>query len=67
MKKEFEIIQDKYPAYSSLICFTKLIRGKKYPWSLVRKWFNKLVDKDDYDKEVKKEVLGYLGRVNQEK
>ena len=67
MKKQFEIIQDKYPAHSSFICFEKLIAGKNYKWNIVRKWFNKLVDKDDYDKDDKKEVLEFLRLANQEK
>ena len=64
MKKEFEIIQDNFPDLSSCMCFVKLIKGKKYPMPKVRVWFNKLVDKTDYDRMDKNDLMKFLSRVN---
>lgn len=64
MKKEFLIIQDKFPFFSTYICYVKLIWGNAYKKSKVRLWFNKLVERDDYSKEEKKEVLEFLYRAN---
>jgi len=47
------------PYWSSYICFAEVIENKKYlRRPTITKWFNKLVDKDDYGE--KGEVLGFL-------
>jgi len=49
------------PHWSSFICFGEVIENKKYLHRpTITKWFNKLVDKDDYSKNDKGEVLGFL-------
>lgn len=61
IEKNFEKIQEKNPYWSSLVCFSETIRNRKFnSWKNTVSWFNKLVDKDDYDKRDKKEILTWL-------
>ena len=57
---QFSEIQRLNPYWSSLVCFHEAIKNRKslHP-RLIRKYFNKLVDKDDYAPEDKNEVVNY--------
>jgi len=46
--------------WSSWVCFTVVIMGKAYTRKMIREWFGKLVDKDDYAAEEKGQLLAYL-------
>ena len=58
---EFSEIKRLNPYWSDHTCFTEAIKNRKtlHP-RLIRKWFNKLVDANEYAKEDKNEVLQYL-------
>lgn len=56
----FDVIQDKNPGLSTLICFAKAIAKREYEPEYVSKWFNKLVDKEDYEHRDRDEVLTWL-------
>lgn len=56
----FDVIQDKNPGLSTLICFSKAIAKRKYDPEYVSKWFKKLVDKEDYEHRDRDEVLKWL-------
>ena len=46
---------------SSYVHFTKAIRGQKFNRKkIIHFWFNKLVEKDDYDKKDRRDVLKFL-------
>ncbi len=60
IERNFKAIESKNPWLSSLVCFTVAIMGKKLSTKAMRLWFYKLVEKDDYAKNEKKEVLEYL-------
>ena len=49
------------PYWSDHTCFAETIskRSQLHP-RLIRKWFNKLVDENEYAKEDKGEILQYL-------
>ena len=59
-KYEFSEMQRLNPYWSSLIYFHEVIKNKKklHP-RLIRKYFNALVEKDDYAPEDKNEVVQY--------
>ncbi len=59
-KYEFSEIQILNPYWSSLVCFHETIKNRRalHP-RLIKKWFLKLVEKDDYGKESKNEILKY--------
>lgn len=57
MKSKFKQIQKENTNLSSLICFIKVLYTKKYNKGEIRKGFNGLVLKGDYEKENKNELL----------
>ena len=58
---EFQNISRLNPYWSSWICFCEAIEGRKNITNkIVKKHFDKLVDKDDYAKEERRELLNYL-------
>ena len=60
IERRFNNILKKNPYWSSYICFTEAIKGQNFSDQTMRHWFNKLVDKDDYDKNDKKALLSFL-------
>jgi len=62
LEERFNKLQGKHPNWNSYLCFANAIANRKY--SKVKKWFNKLVDKDDYAPEDKKEILEFLLNLN---
>lgn len=56
----FNIIQDKNPGLSTLICFSKAVSKRGYDPIYITKWFKKLVDKEDYEHRDRDEVLKWL-------
>lgn len=60
LERRFNNIAEKNPNWSSYICFAEAIRGQDFSEQVVRRWFNKLVDKSDYAKNEKKVVLNFL-------
>lgn len=56
----FDVIQDKNPGLSTLICFSKAVAKRGYDSEYITKWFKKLVDKEDYEHRDRDEVLAWL-------
>jgi len=57
LERRFKNIEKRMPAYSSFICFSEAVRNQKFSKETINRWFNKLVDKDDYAKEDKRALL----------
>lgn len=60
LERRFNNIAKKYPIKSSYICFVEAVRNGGFSKQVVSRWFNKLVSKDDYGQEDKKEILSDL-------
>ena len=60
MNSQFKKIQKENTNLSSLICFIKTIYSQKYTKSEIRKKFNILVNKTDYQGTSKKELLDFI-------
>jgi len=60
VKANFNKIQEKNPYWSSFVCFAVTTQRKKYTWNIVRYWFNKLVEKDDYARDEKMQIYKWL-------
>ncbi|KKS58164.1 MAG: hypothetical protein UV24_C0030G0005 [Candidatus Nomurabacteria bacterium GW2011_GWA2_42_41] len=50
----------KYPSHSSFICFSKAIKSQHFSRDMIKRWFNKLVDKDDYDQKDKRKLFEHF-------
>lgn len=58
--EKFERITKDNPYYSSYVCFCRTIDGKFLMPKELKKWFNKLVEKDDYCRSEKEAITEYL-------
>jgi hypothetical protein len=56
----FRAQQEKRPMHSTFLNFAAAIKGQGFTAVMVRRWFNKLVDPDDYAPEEKREHLQYF-------
>lgn len=60
IQRRFNSFQIKNREFSSFINFTKAIKGQKFSKDMIRRWFNKLVEKEDYDKHSKNRLIKHL-------
>jgi hypothetical protein len=60
IQRRFEIEKQRNLNLSSFICFCKAVRGQKFSRDAIKRWFNKLVEKDDYRKSEKKLLISHL-------
>jgi len=60
IKARFNNISRRNPNLSSYICFTEIIKGQNFSKRRIALGFNELVDKEDYNKGDKKELLHQL-------
>lgn len=61
IKARYLGIQKRYPElYSSYICFARAIKEQKFSCETISKWFNILVEKDDYAQKEKRGVVKHL-------
>ena len=57
LEARFKREEKKNPLWSSYIQFAEAIRDQKFTERTVTHWFNELVDKEDYRKADKQEIL----------
>ena len=60
LQRRFNNIIKMNPYWSSYICFTEAVIDQRFSRQTVHRWFNKIVDKNDYDKKDKKIILSHL-------
>ena len=64
IERRFDKLQLKNPYWSSCICFVTAVTGQNFSKQSLHNWFNKLVEKTDYIKSEKKEVIAHLEELN---
>lgn len=60
IERRFNSIKEKKDGWSSYLCFAEAVAGQRFSSEAVRRWFNKLVNKDDYAESDKRMVLAHL-------
>ncbi|OGI25785.1 MAG: hypothetical protein A3J76_01000 [Candidatus Moranbacteria bacterium RBG_13_45_13] len=60
LERRFNNIAERNPFWSSHICFAEAVKGQKFSRQIIHRWFQKLVDKDDYARSDKRAVLAHL-------
>jgi hypothetical protein len=60
IERRFNKISKRNNTWSSFICFAEAIKGRNFSKQMIHRWFNKLVDKSDYDKKDKRVELNQL-------
>jgi len=66
LERKFNKISRKNPYWSSLVCFTEAVRGQNFSKDIINRWFNKVVNEDDYPREQKRSVLENIYKANKE-
>ncbi len=64
IERRYKQLVTRRPGWSSYLCFSTAITGQRFSSRVVHYWFNKLVDKDDYDKQERFEILAYLDQLS---
>ena len=64
LKARFKNFEENNPNASSYICFANAIRGQKFSNEIITHQFSRLVEKDDYEIDDKREILTYLRELN---
>lgn len=64
IKRVFEKVQKENPGWGSIIVFNHIVDGKNFSHDRIARWFNILVDKQEYDQSDKKALLDYVYHVN---
>lgn len=59
LEARFKKVQHKNQYWSSLCCFNSAITRQGYAGKILKKWFNLLVDKDEYCNTDKKAILAH--------
>jgi len=63
LEKRFHNISEKNPYWSSCTCFIRAVIGQRFSKQTIHRWFNKLVDKDDYAHEDKRALLAQIEKI----
>jgi hypothetical protein len=59
IEKRFNHLKEKYPDWSSIVCFNEAILKQGFSEKSIYFWFSKLVDKNDYQKSDQKDILSF--------
>ncbi len=57
IKSRFNKVKEKNPYLSTYRCFFTATKGQEFKKQAISRWFNKLVDKDDYSSDIKKSII----------
>ena len=64
IRRSFEKVVKENPSWGSIIVFNHIVDGKNFSHDRIARMFNILVDKEEYDKSEKKEILEYVYLMN---
>ncbi len=65
MKSVVKRIQSQNPSLSSIVCFNKAISEYKYDRATINKYFDELVDKGDYMRRDRDDLLEYCYKLSE--
>jgi len=60
IERRFKNVTKKNPHWSSYTCFAEAIQEQSFSEQRISRWFHKLVEKEDYSKKDKKQILAFL-------
>jgi len=60
VRRVFKRIRAENPYWSSLLCFAETVRERNFSRRAILRNFNALIDKEDYAKNEKKEIIEFL-------
>jgi len=60
IERRYKKIEVKKPRWSSYICFAEAVKDQHFSRQAISRWFSKLVEKNDYARSDKKQILNHL-------
>lgn len=66
LTRVFNKIKKENPYWSDYLCFAETVKGRKFSRQTIIRYFNRLVDKDEYARGDKKSLLKELLKLSQE-
>lgn len=57
IERRFKNLKERNPSLGDCINFMKAVRGQNFGKDMIGRWFNKLVDKNEYDTSDKKALI----------
>lgn len=60
LEARFRDIEVKNPLWSTFVVFVAAINGAGFSEETIRKWFPKLVDKDDYSRSERDQLMRWV-------
>lgn len=60
VERRFKQVQDSHPEWLSITCFFEAVQCQNFNTMIISRWFNKLVDEDNYSKSDKKFIIRQL-------
>jgi hypothetical protein len=64
LERRFRNITEKNPSLSSYACFAKTVKEQRFNKQTIHRWFQKLVNKDDYVRKEKRAILRHLEKLS---
>ncbi|MGB2580623.1 MAG: hypothetical protein WBC83_02915 [Minisyncoccia bacterium] len=64
IERRFEIVKGKNKGVGDYINFAKTVKNQNFSKEMIRRWFTKLVPKEDYDQRDKKQLMGHLANLS---
>jgi len=64
LQRRFDNVTEKNPSLSSYTCFARTIKGQGFNRQTIHRWFQRLVDKEDYMRSEKRGVLAHLDNLS---
>jgi hypothetical protein len=64
LKRIFNRIRSENPYWSDYTCFAEAVRGRKFSKKTIIRNFNSLVDKENYEKNEKREIIEHLVEIS---
>ncbi|HOX10364.1 MAG TPA: hypothetical protein P5323_00175 [Candidatus Moranbacteria bacterium] len=63
LERRFKNITKKKPFWSSYVCFSEAVKGQGFNRQSIHRWFQRLVDKNDYTRKEKRAILAHLENI----
>jgi len=64
VKRVFNRIKSENPFWSDYICFAEAVYGRRFSRKAIIRNFNSLVDREEYARSEKREIVEYLAKLS---
>lgn len=63
-QRRFFEAQTQRPQLSSILNFARVVRGQNFTRGMIGRWFNQLVDKEDFEESDRRALLKFLNSLS---